>query len=165
MTDTRNDEHLQQQAKALFDSSVEQLDASPEHVTLRFVVEDTGPGIPAAAQVKLFEEFHQMDSSDSTRHGGSGLGLAICKGLTDLMDGRIGVESTPDIGSRFWVDIPFLRAEGPRQTSERDTVLPLRRGLAVGFEKTYSLHPLTHHFAVSQAAYEAEVEEPVPQGQ
>lgn len=77
---------------------------------LRFVVADTGIGIDAAAQRRLFQDFAQADATVARRFGGSGLGLAICKRLAALMGGGIGVDSEPGRGSRFWVTIPFAKA-------------------------------------------------------
>lgn len=78
-----------------------------DEMRLSFRVEDTGIGIPAAAQASLFEEFTQVDDSDSTRYGGTGLGLAICHRLVTRMGGKIGLESKEGGGSCFWVDIPL----------------------------------------------------------
>jgi len=72
---------------------------------LRVEVRDTGPGIAPDAQSRLFRRFSQADSSISRRHGGTGLGLAICKGLIELMGGKIGVDSAPGRGSTFWFEI------------------------------------------------------------
>jgi PAS domain S-box-containing protein len=80
------------------------------HILLTAKVIDTGIGLDAAAQAKLFARFTQAEMSTSRRFGGTGLGLAICKQLTELMDGRIGVESTPGQGSTFWVELPLQRA-------------------------------------------------------
>ena len=80
-------------------------------VTLRFRVSDTGPGIPSEKVERLFKRFSQGDSSVSRTHGGTGLGLAICRGLTELMGGKIGVESKPSAGSAFWFELPVHRAE------------------------------------------------------
>lgn len=81
---------------------------------LRFTVLDTGIGIPAGARAKLFEAFEQADNSLSRKHGGTGLGTTIAKGLTEAMGGSIGFESSENIGTRFWVELPFeLPFESP----------------------------------------------------
>jgi signal transduction histidine kinase/AmiR/NasT family two-component response regulator len=75
----------------------------------RVTVRDTGIGIDAEAQAHLFAPFAQADASTTRRYGGTGLGLAICKQLTELMGGRIGVESRPDEGSAFWIELTLPR--------------------------------------------------------
>ena len=70
-------------------------------VRLVVSVADTGSGIPADKVDRLFKSFSQVDPSDTRMHGGSGLGLSICKGLVERMDGEIGVESQPGVGSTF----------------------------------------------------------------
>jgi PAS domain S-box-containing protein len=80
---------------------------------LRLEVVDTGSGIPAHQQDRLFERFSQVDGSISRRHGGTGLGLAICRSLVDLMGGRIGLDSVEAAGSTFWFTVPAPTAERP----------------------------------------------------
>lgn len=78
-----------------------------DQVRLRFEVTDTGIGISADAQTRVFERFTQADETIIDRFGGTGLGLAIVKQLIELQGGTIGVESTPGKGSTFWFEIEF----------------------------------------------------------
>jgi GAF domain-containing protein/anti-sigma regulatory factor (Ser/Thr protein kinase) len=73
-------------------------------------VTDTGPGIPEEHQARIFEQFHQVDSSNTKAKGGTGLGLAIAKQIVEMHGGRIWVESTVGKGSTFQMEIPS-RAE------------------------------------------------------
>ena len=83
-------------------------------VRLRLEVSDTGVGIATADRDRLFDPFSQADASTTRRFGGTGLGLAIVKQLVELMDGNVGVDSTVDVGSTFWFEIPL-----PKQTTAK----------------------------------------------
>ncbi|AXS81007.1 PAS domain-containing protein [Dechloromonas sp. HYN0024] len=74
-----------------------------EHVNCRFTVSDTGIGIRPEDTARLFNAFEQLDSATNRRFGGTGLGLAIARHLAELMGGQVGVDSTPGVGSRFWI--------------------------------------------------------------
>ncbi|MFB5610768.1 MAG: sensor histidine kinase [Nitrosopumilaceae archaeon] len=73
---------------------------------VKISVKDNGEGIPAEKQKDLFKKFYQVDASLTRERGGSGLGLAICKGIVENHGGRIGVQSSPDIGTTFTFTIP-----------------------------------------------------------
>lgn len=76
--------------------------------TLAFIVDDTGPGVPAEARARIFEEFGHVDSSDAARFDGAGLGLAVVRRLAEAMDGTVAVEDRPDgPGARFRLTAPF----------------------------------------------------------
>jgi signal transduction histidine kinase len=79
-------------------------------------VSDTGMGISAADQEKIFEEFQQADNSSTRTQGGSGLGLAIAKKIIALHGGHIGVESSLGKGSTFWFTLP-VRVERQREVA------------------------------------------------
>ncbi len=85
--------------------------------TLRFEVRDTGAGIEPPVQAQLFRPFTQADQSTTRRFGGSGLGLSICLELATLMQGRVGVESAPGRGSRFWAELPLPPAPAQDDSS------------------------------------------------
>lgn len=82
---------------------------SSTKVLIQFSVSDTGIGINPEKQKILFQPFTQADSSTTRRFGGTGLGLVICQKLTDLMGGRIWVESKESIGSTFYFTVQLLK--------------------------------------------------------
>ncbi len=78
------------------------LQEDTEKSTIRFEVSDTGVGIPADKQNKIFESFTQADSTTTRKFGGSGLGLTIAKHMVEEMGGTLSFQSTEGVGSHFW---------------------------------------------------------------
>lgn len=93
--------------------SIQQRPAKDGYIELEFRVTDTGIGIAREDIPALFQKFSQIDGSFTRKYGGSGLGLAISKQLTELMGGRIGVESERGQGSTFYIVLTFAVAAGP----------------------------------------------------
>ncbi|QDH74792.1 response regulator [Brevundimonas sp. M20] len=91
--------------------AVERAGGTDEAPRLAFIIDDTGPGVPAEARERIFEEFGHVDSSDASRFGGAGLGLAVVRKLAAAMDGTVVVTDRPDgPGARFRFEAPFPAA-------------------------------------------------------
>jgi CheY-like chemotaxis protein len=91
--------------------------SDPDRTTLRFLVRDTGPGVPESARERIFEEFGHADPSHAVRYGGAGLGLAVVKRLVHAMDGQLLLDSTLGEGSVFGFEADFdvtAQAEVPQ---------------------------------------------------
>jgi two-component system sensor histidine kinase BarA len=89
---------------------------------LEIAVSDTGPGLLAEDQEKIFSAFTQGDSSVTRRHGGAGLGLSIAKRLVELMGGHIELASAPDQGAHFTVFVPCSRCAAPKPLEQVEGV-------------------------------------------
>jgi signal transduction histidine kinase/DNA-binding response OmpR family regulator len=91
--------------------SAEVIYETASNVGIRLSVKDTGIGIAPEQQATIFESFTQADGSVTRKYGGTGLGLTISRQLTELMGGRIGVQSAPGVGSTFWVELPLQKSQ------------------------------------------------------
>ncbi len=102
-----------------------------DDILLRFAVRDTGIGVSAEQQRKLFDKFTQADTSTTRRYGGTGLGLAISKQLVELLGGQIGVASNKGCGAEFWFTVRFGRQLSP-PTSETVSIQESAQRVAAG---------------------------------
>jgi two-component system sensor histidine kinase/response regulator len=103
-----------EQGEVVVKVSVDEISAS--HALVHFAVSDTGIGISREAQQRLFQPFSQADGSTSRKYGGTGLGLAISMQLVEAMGGKIGLESDPGHGSKFYFSLPFPLQSAPLTT-------------------------------------------------
>jgi two-component system sensor histidine kinase RpfC len=136
--------------KGEVDVRVDLIKEDTTHARLRFAVADTGVGIPAEAQLRIFESFTQVDDSITRRYGGTGLGTTIAKQLVELMGGNIGLLSTVGVGTTFWFEIGFEKQPQARvepanvqQLSETRVLLVSSNadvcGIAIGHMRNWSV--------------------------
>jgi PAS domain S-box-containing protein len=92
-------------------ASTERLGASASNLSVLFTVQDHGRGIPPEKLEMIFDQFQQVDVSDSRQRGGTGLGLAICKRIVQQHRGQIWVESEVGRGSTFFVALPLVQGD------------------------------------------------------
>jgi signal transduction histidine kinase/CheY-like chemotaxis protein len=119
--------------------------------TLQFSVSDTGIGINAEQQAKIFQSFEQAESSTTRKYGGTGLGLAISKNIVEMMGGTIWVISEPDKGSTFTFTLKIQRGtHGTHRFLSPDINLSNVRILAVDDDPAILVyfHDIAQHFGV-----------------
>jgi len=107
-----------------------------DKIKLRFLVKDTGIGIPKEKQVIIFESFTQADGSTTRKYGGTGLGITISKQLAELMGGEIGVDSAEGKGSTFWFTSVFSKQSETDSPRRKEVPLSNVRVLVVDDNKT-----------------------------
>ncbi len=81
----------------------------PGEPGLEIAVQDSGQGLDRQTIERLFQPFAQVDGSTSRLQEGAGMGLALCRGLVEVLGGELGVESTPELGSRFTLKLPLQK--------------------------------------------------------
>jgi len=120
-----------------------------DEIRLHFEVTDTGPGLDVETQARLFQPFSQADGSTTRRFGGTGLGLAISKQIVHLMEGQIGVRSTPGHGATFWFTVRLDKQPygTPHEPSPRVTALSGLRALIVDDNATN--RKILQHYCVA----------------
>ncbi len=104
-------------AAGVVELAVQLIHLGEDHVRLRFLVNDTGRGIPANKLSLIFEQFQQVDGSDTRHYGGAGLGLSITRSLVEAMEGELLVSSEEGKGSQFGVSLTLALPDAGLETS------------------------------------------------
>ena len=104
--------------------SIEPVSETPDTITLRISISDTGIGIPEEKKDLVFQKFTQVDSSPTRKEGGTGLGLAITKQLVELMGGTLELSSRENEGSTFSFVLSFIKANENSKKNNDNCILP-----------------------------------------
>jgi signal transduction histidine kinase/CheY-like chemotaxis protein len=135
-------------------SGDERSDDGAQVLSLRVEVRDTGVGIPAEEQGKVFDQFSQADGSSTRQHQGTGLGLSISKGLVEMMGGEIGVQSVLGEGSVFWFTVALPVVEMVEQVVRVPVEIAGKRVLVIDDNETnrFILHELLTAWRMNEAS-------------
>jgi two-component system, sensor histidine kinase RpfC len=117
---------------------------TPRSAMVRFEVTDTGIGISAEAQRKIFDRFTQADETITRRFGGTGLGTTISKEIVEMMGGTIGVRSEPGRGSTFWFTVELAKQSRQGDEAPFAAALVDRRALVLSADKETAETLQTH---------------------
>jgi signal transduction histidine kinase len=118
--------HLGRNAVKFTDAGSVALAARVTGGDMELSVSDTGIGIAGDKQAMIFDAFSQVEGSTQRKHGGTGLGLALVGRLAGLMNGRVGLESEPGHGARFFLSLPLVVEAVAAAGSARDRRFPAR---------------------------------------
>lgn len=129
---------------------VTKAESAGEGMNLHFTVRDTGIGIPEDKLHRLFRSFSQVDASTTRKYGGTGLGLAISKSLTELMGGKIWVESTKDVGTTFHFTIRvYPSGNQPENLQTQPLILPGKKTVLLVDDNETNLMLISHHCKIA----------------
>ena len=102
------------------------IERQSQHAVLEFSVSDSGVGLTALQQTRLFQPFSQANSSTTRQFGGTGLGLSIILQLAKLMEGEVGIDSQPGQGARFWFRVRVLLHQTHKSRQITAAAVPVR---------------------------------------
>jgi PAS domain S-box-containing protein len=106
------------------------LQVSDSSARLRFSVEDSGVGMSADKAAFIFDEYTHAHGVKSVEMGGTGLGLNICRRLAEMLGGRVGMVSSPNVGSNFWLDLEVAIASNEMNAASVGVINPVSAGVA-----------------------------------
>jgi len=147
---------------------VEPLQDMGDRIKLRFIVSDTGIGIPKEKQTIVFESFTQADGSTTRKYGGTGLGTTISKQLAEMMGGEIGVDSQEGKGSTFWFTVVLSKQGKADSHGSKEVSLGNAWGHAAAADKKeipvllvedYPTNQMIAKFHLEHAGYQVDLAE------